>query len=125
MLGKEVCTSLLFYHSFLGCDTTSKPFKKGKAIALKLQNTNPMFKNLLTKVFYKSNSTYQEIEVAGESVMCMIYGGLPSDGIDMLWYKIFKKKFNNANVTKAINPQDLPPTKGVLKYHCIRAYLQV
>jgi hypothetical protein len=32
---------------------------------------------------------------------------------------------NNANVTKAINPQNLPPTKGALKYHCRRANLQV
>lgn len=32
MLGKKVCTSLLFYHSFLGCDTTSKIFGKGKLL---------------------------------------------------------------------------------------------
>jgi hypothetical protein len=83
-----------------------------------------LFKNLLTKVFYKSNSTYKEIEEAGGSVMCIIFGGLPSDGIGMLRYNI-KKKLNNANVTKAINPQNLPPTKGALKYHCRRANLQV
>jgi hypothetical protein len=32
---------------------------------------------------------------------------------------------NNAKVTKAINPQNLPLTKGALKYHCRRANLQV
>jgi hypothetical protein len=47
-----------------------------------------LFKNLLTKVFYKSNSTYKEIEEAGGSVMCIIFGGLPSDGIGMLRYNI-------------------------------------
>jgi hypothetical protein len=89
-LGKELCSSILFCHAFLGCDTTSKPFWKRKSTTLKLQNTNSDFK-ILSKVFYDSDSTKQNIDSAEENVMCIIYEGLVIHGIDSLRYKILKK----------------------------------
>jgi len=34
-LGPEVCNAMLFVHSLLGCDTTSRLFGRGKGAALK------------------------------------------------------------------------------------------
>jgi hypothetical protein len=68
-----LCDSLLFGHAFLGCDTTFKQFGKGKAMALKLLNTNVQFQRLST-VFYLPTSSIEEIDAAGESAMCIVYG---------------------------------------------------
>lgn len=123
-LGKELCSSILFCHAFLGCDTTSKPFGKGKCASLKLQNTNSDFK-IVSKIFYESESTKQDIDTAGENAMCIVYGGLVIDGIDRLRYQIFQKKVNNAKLSKSIIPEELPPTQAALKFHSRRAYFQV
>ncbi len=123
-LGNNLCDSILFCHAFLGCDTTSKPFGKGKATALKLLNTNVQFQSL-SKVFYLHNCSIEEIDAAGASAMCMVYGGLPSDDLDYLRYTIFQKKVSNVSVARFIKPEELPPTKGSVKYHSKRVYLQV
>lgn len=111
---------MLFCRAFLGCGTTSKP-GKGKNIPLRLQSTSIHFQSV-SKTFYKPYCAIEEIDAAGESAMCIVYGGLPSDDIDHLRYNIFKKKVTNASLTKSINPEELPPTKGSLKFHSRRTY---
>jgi hypothetical protein len=42
-LGDQVCRDLLFVHAMLGCDATSRLFGFGKAVGLKLIQTNQTF----------------------------------------------------------------------------------
>jgi hypothetical protein len=70
-------------------------------------------------------SSIEEIDAAGKNAMCIVYGGLPTDDIDFLRYTIFKKKVSNASVAKSIKPEELPPTKGSVKFQSRRVYLKV
>ena len=90
-LGYTISSVILFVHAFMGCDTTSKPFGKGKSVTLKLSNTNQDFWSL-GKIFYNKNCTKNEIDAAGESAMNVVYCGSPSDNIDTLRYQKFTKK---------------------------------
>jgi hypothetical protein len=71
----------------------------------------------LSTFFYLPNCSIEEVDGAGESSMCIVYGGLPSDDIDNLRCTIFKKKVSNANVTSSIKPEELPPRKRSVKFH--------
>lgn len=102
VIGYETCSSLLFAHAFLGCDTTSKPFGIGKSASLKLICENVAFKGL-AKTFYGPNSTSQDIQDAGEKAMIMIYGGKVTDDLDSYRYKLFQKKVAAATVLSALN----------------------
>ena len=44
ILGLEVCSSILFVHAVLGCDTTSRVFGLGKGLALKNIQSNHLFR---------------------------------------------------------------------------------
>lgn len=123
-LGTYICNVILFVHAFLGCDTTSKPFGKGKNVTLKLSSTNDVFKSL-AQLFYKSNCSQNEIDVAGERAMIIVYSGLPTDNLDNLRYQNFKAKVLTASLTTSVNPKSLPPTSAAMKFHSRRTYLQV
>ncbi|EFX73920.1 hypothetical protein DAPPUDRAFT_109417 [Daphnia pulex] len=86
---------------------------------------NPENLEGLLTLFYLHTSSIEEIDAAGESAMCIVYGGLPTDDIDFLRYTIFKKNVSNASVAKSIKPEELPPTKGSVKCHSRRVYLQI
>ena len=123
-LGYTISSVILFVHAFMGCDTTSKPFGKGKSVTLKLSNTNQDFWSL-GKIFYNKNCTKNEIDAAGESAMNVVYCGSPSDNIDTLRYQKFTKKVLAASLSTSVNPEDLPPTSAAMKFHSRRTYFQV
>jgi hypothetical protein len=53
-LGTAFCNVILFVRAFLECDTTCKPFRKGRISSLKLSNNNVVFKTL-SVTFFQSN----------------------------------------------------------------------
>lgn len=106
-LGDRISSVILFVHAFMGCDTTSKPFGKGKSVSLKLSNTNQDFWSL-GKIFYNKNCTKNEIDAAGESAMNVVHCGSPSDNIDSQRYQKLTEKNLAASLSTPVNPEDLP-----------------
>jgi len=60
----------------------------------------------LSKIFFKSDFTKQDIDTAGENATSIIYGWLGIDGTNNLCYNIFQNEENNAQLTKSINPEE-------------------
>jgi len=52
-LGTDVCGFVLFVHAKLGCDTTSRLFGFGKAVALKKMRSNKAFQRSMEISFYQ------------------------------------------------------------------------
>jgi hypothetical protein len=71
-LGDQVCRDLLFVHAILGCDTTSRLFGFGKAVGLKLIQTNQTFIEQ-AKVFNRAGCTQNEVAAAGEKAILCLY----------------------------------------------------
>lgn len=113
---------LLFIHAFLGCDTTSSFFGIGKQVGLKLAQSDDTFKKAAS-VFSSDNASKEEIEFAGEQAAIRIYKGEGSDTLLSLRKRHFLTKAAVSMV--CIRPESLPPTPSALKYHSLRAYLQI
>lgn len=112
----EFSDSILFLHSFSGCDTTSAMFRKGKTTIVK-QTT---LKDIAT-TFYDSSLTHDAVSVAGEMFLA-IYGAASTEGeLNRHRYSTLVKS------TKKLTPDlaSLPPTKGSAKQYSFRVYLQV
>lgn len=108
---------------YTGCDTTSRLHGLGKGTALaKLHYGDQAFK-AVSDVFYNSKDIPAQVYAAGESAMCILYGGSDSDKLDDLRYSLFEKKV--AKATTFVRPHDLPPTSAAAIHHSLRVYLQV
>ena len=122
-LGDEVCENFLAVHAFLGCDTVSRIFGFGKGAGLKKFINDEQFKYYLS-VFSNDNCSQDEIAAAGENVISMLYGERGTTAnLNDLRYAVFCKKIS-VN-TKAVLPENLPPTTDAAKYHSLRAYHQI
>lgn len=122
MLGEQMCSSLLFVHVILGCDTTSQLYGRGKKVALKLICTNPVFQ-AKAGVFGDVNSTKEQVTAAGERATVTVYGVKGDDNLDFLRLQQFHQKVGSS--TSSVKPEVLPPTLAAAKYHSMRVFLQV
>lgn len=115
------CCSILFLHSFSGCDTTSAIFRKGKALFVKLFEQNPLTKEIAA-IFYDPTSTQDAIAESGEKMFLAVYRA-PSSQTDLNShrYSVFLKSSTKLKPDLS----SLPPTKGSAKYHSFRVYHQV
>ena len=115
LLGHELCSQLLFVHSFTDCDTTSVFYGIGKATAFNQFVKATTFKDI-AETFMKYSTSHKEIEEAG--------GGKASDNtIDITRQTMLSQKVLKAK--PFVKPETLPPTRSVLKYHSFRCYYQV
>lgn len=122
ILGPEVCRSILFVHAILGCDTTSHMYGLGKATALKLARTSPLFREH-AQVFTSPESSRCDITTAGAAAIVALYNGQVGDELDALRLLRFYQKVGSS--TACVQPRVLPPTSGAAKFHSMRVYLQV
>ena len=63
--GPEICSSILFVHAVLGCDTTSRLFAIGKGAALKKISSDAVFREQ-ARVFNQEDASKENIIRAGE-----------------------------------------------------------
>ena len=122
ILGKNLCSRLLFVHSLLGCDTTSRVFGIGKPVALKQVQNSVHFQHL-ADLFTKQGATKKDIIAAGEEALVHVYNGKQGEGIDGLRYKRFCEKV--AKSSTFVEPQTLPPTSAATQHHSLRVYFQI
>ena len=114
VLGRNICTNLLFAHAILGCDTTSRVFSLGKGLALKYIRTDSYFIKQAS-VFLDKNATEDNILKAGETALVFFYKGIAGETLDELRLKRFHQKV--ASRTSFVKPEHLPPTSSAAKYH--------
>ena len=72
-LGPEICGILPFIHAIGGCDTTSRLYGIGKGQILKLAIRSAEFRKL-SQVFCSQSSNHDEVAMAGEKAITLIYG---------------------------------------------------
>ena len=120
--GDATCHLLPFIHAMTGCDTTSRMFGIGKALALKKVLTCEYLKQQ-GDVFMSERSTKDEVTKAGEEAISCLYGGMPLEGLKILrWRKFTSKIVQNRGNPVAV--QSLPPTPDAANFHSLRIYLQ-
>lgn len=70
-------------------------------------------------------ATLSVLTHAGEKSMMLLYGGSLTMGtkLDEMRFNVFQRKVSSA--TKAVGPEDIPPTSAACKFHSFRAYAQV
>jgi 5'-3' exonuclease len=120
-LGVAVCENLLFIHSVLGCDTTSRVHGIRKSVALKKFESDVNFQ-AEASVFLNESSTQDEVAQAGHKVMLLLQNGKLDDDLDALRHERFCQKVATSLV--AVHPKSLPPTAAACRQHSLRVYLQ-
>ena len=120
--GETTCRLLPFVHAVTGCDTTSRLFGLGKAVALKKVATNEYFRSQ-GEIFMSNGRTKDDIIKAGEEAISCLYGGVPLEGLQILrWRKFTSKVAQNRGTPVAVHT--LPPTPDAASLHSLRVYLQ-
>ena len=101
----DLCENILFIHSFLGCDTTSRLFGIGKRLSLKRILSDKEFRSNAL-IFSQNNFSQDAVITAGERALVIIYGGKSNESLnDMRLIKFFQKV---ATSVKCVIPVQLP-----------------
>lgn len=113
--------SILFIHSFTGCDTTCAIFGKSKLSVLKCFKRMPNETKGIADVFYDPTSTPAAVAQAGEEMLLIMYQAPPSErDLNNHRYVSFVKSSTKVKANLA----SLPPTKGAAEQHSFRVFLQ-
>lgn len=123
-LNPEVTSRLLSIHALLGSSTTSRLFGVGKEVALKLLETDETFRSYVD-FFLNPKATHEEVELAGEAALLMIYEGADAGSLVSYRYRTFKRRVITTAAARFIHPQVIPPSSAAAKQHSYRAFLQV
>ena len=124
-LGDHICDNILFAHAFTGCDTVSQPFNISKVLPIKLlKNEKDCTFSEVSRVFNNQSSDSDTVAKAGERAFVKLYGGKPSDSLDLLRLVSYDQKVAR-NKTKGVQAKDLPPTSASAKYHSLRVFFQI
>ena len=95
---------------------------RGKSALLKKIQSD---KHLMqaAQAFLSLQSSSAEIQRAGEQTMVILYNGKPDESLNGLWYKHYNEKV--ATNVVHVQPQVLPPTEAVTKFHSFRVFYQI
>lgn len=121
-LGPYICSNILFLHALSGCDTTSRLFGIGKAAVLKRFRTNKALQQA-AKVFDCVSATTEEIKLAGEKALVVMYNGKKDETLNTLRLSRYCEKV--AKSLNRVEPRSLPPTSAAAKFHSYRVFLQI
>jgi hypothetical protein len=123
ILGQETCKVIPVIHAISWCDTTSKLYGVGKRAALKkFMDSHDQTLKELGDVFLKI-SQMEDIIKSGERIITNLYGGVPSESLNVLRYKKFATKVVTSK--EVIQIHTLPPTSEAAVYHDLMVYYQV
>ena len=108
-----------------GCDTTSAPFRRGKALAFKVIDNEKDLSYL--DVFTSPTSTPDQVASAGEKFLLSTYNApKKAETLDDLRFEFYKRRVKKTLTSKTgFELRSLPPTSDSAKYHSYRVYYQV
>ena len=116
--------SLLFLHAITGCDTTSAVHCKGKRVPYKKLQQNPAI-HLIMQIFYDPEASADDIAVAGEAFLLVMYGEKPEGSLDKQRYFTYLRTIAKQPVHARFNLATLPPTSAAARQHSYRTFHQV
>ena len=126
VLGRNIMSSILFVHTLLGCDTTSRVHGIGRGIgrgiALKKGKINAKFHQLVGN-FNRSDSSREDVIEAGEKALPSVFNAASTESLNSLRYTKCCQKVATGNV--CLQPENLPPPSSAASFDSLRVYLQV
>ena len=118
-LGPQIISKILFIHGYLGCDTVSSIYNKGKVALLnKIEN----IKNAAAH-FYDPDASAETIAEMGADVMLILYNNKHCATLNEL--RKFQYNLKVATSKNFVHAKALPPTRNASTQHSFRVYLQV
>ena len=130
---EEIRVLLLGAYCFTGSDSTSTPFKKGKAKAISTVNKLTEKERRKLKAFTQPNSTYNQLIETGTSFALKLYGEKDEstekekgkrrkrECIVVRQPEIdYVRQIGNSKLSTTFQLEKLPPTSEALKYHIFR-----
>lgn len=123
VLGKDLCSQLLFVHAFTGCDTTLRIFGVGKKSAFQKLVNGKTTMQACANGFALPKQAKTAIEDLGSKAMTVMFGGKNTDALASLRDNLLNKKIVSAKAF--VIQEHLPPTESSTKYHCQRDYYQI
>lgn len=123
VLGKEVCSQLLFLHAYTGFDSTSRIHGIGKKTIFHKLLKGDSSLRCCASTFIVPGQSKKVIEDFGITAMKCMFGGNSEESLASIRYNMVVKKL--ANAKSFITPERLPPTTAATKYHALRTYYQV
>ena len=118
-LDPDMTTSLLFLHAITGCDSVSRPYGIGKAMAM--SKCSQLKDHAGT--FLKPNQNRDEVSKHGQAALEVLYGCKHGNSLDFERASRFSNKVASRSVY--LPPESLPPTTDAAKQHSLRVYHQV
>ena len=86
VLGSNLCSHMLFIHSFSGCDSTSRIFGLGKKAVFQRLVKGDSIIQTAADSFLLPNQVKHKIDDLGRQVMAVIFGGNVTDSLASLRY---------------------------------------
>lgn len=120
---RNIKESVLFAHSFSGCDTTSSFYGQGKLKAVSLLNKYDSLQDIVA-VFNNPQSTHDEVAAAGEKFILALYNA-PQSETDLDHYRYISFNKNVRKLNHAVLLASLPPTSKAARQHSYRVYHQI
>ena len=120
-LGKDLCKRLPFIHAFSGCDTSSRPYRMGKATTLRKLKSQDLA--TCADVFINPISSVERVVEAGDLAMRLLTGGNVKESLAEHRYKEYRRRVLKGN--KMVCPEQLPPTSGSTMQHSLRVHHQI
>ena len=95
-LGSFTCKNILFLHSLLGCDTTSRLYGIGKGTSLKKFKGNVVLQQA-ARCFDSPHLTHAQIQSAGENSLIVKYNGKQNKLLNDLCHRKYCEKIATSN----------------------------
>eukprot|EP00112_Aurelia_sp_Birch-Aquarium-sp1_P020752 Seg542.2 transcript_id=Seg542.2/GoldUCD/mRNA.D3Y31 product="hypothetical protein" protein_id=Seg542.2/GoldUCD/D3Y31 len=114
-LGPDLSASLIGFHAFTGCDSTSAFYGKGKTKAFTLLENKPDFVSMF-KQLGRSYQVESELFAQLEKYVCHLYNQPTVDEVDFARYNQFK--------LGQFGEDSMPCTRNVLRQHVKRVVFQ-
>ena len=129
-MNEDLISSLLGFHAFTGCDSTSSFVRKGKLKPLRFLNNSKHFQSTFQGIG-EQPSISKEIKEELENFTCKMYGSSGISNINTLRFVKAKERFGfHSKGTKLVYEKDnadlslLPPCRSSLEFHIDRANYQ-
>ena len=117
-LPPEISEYILVLHGLFGCDTTSGFYRRHSIFST---NWTPVTDHL--QVFLNAQSTKEQIQAAGQSLVAHRYNC--KTPLNLARNKLYRQKCSNRQTMKQVNLATLPPTEDACNLHSLRAFHQI
>lgn len=113
---------LMTLHAITGCDTTSALFGQGKKKAFLVAQKESLD---MLDVFESSQSSNDNISMAGEQFLLKLYGAQRVHTIDKYRFTCYNRSISRSSLASSFKLESLPPTSAAARQHSLRTYLTV